>query len=154
MDKTWILVANASMATLYECPAAVSAHSKPALAVVKEFYHPDSRKKDHDLVSDREGAYFSGTGGHGNFVENSDPHQYEATVFARELYKHLEHGRVTNQYQSLILVAGPPFLGLLRQCIDERPLKNVALHEVPKEYVDKKLHELIELLDLKKLHPR
>jgi protein required for attachment to host cells len=142
MDKTWILVANASTAALYD----YATSDKPTLTVVKEFAHPDSRKKDHDLASDREGQYIARAGGHGNFVESSDPHQYEATVFARELYQALEKGRVSHQYESLVLIAEPHFMGLLRQCIDERPLKNVHIREVQKEYTQKKPHELLDFL--------
>ncbi len=146
MEKTWILVANASHATLYGYTP--SKNTKPALTLIKEFNHSDSRKKDSDLVSDREGQYRAGAG-HGNFVEASDPHQHEALVFARELFHKLEQGRTAHQYEELMLVAGPHFLGLLRQCIDERPLNSTHIHEVHKDYSQEKSHDLPRLLNLK-----
>ncbi len=149
MDNTWILVANASTATLYSFTPTESGKGKPQLTVVAELSHPQSREKDQELTSDRPGEYISGTGGHGNFAEASDPHQYEAVIFARELFHKLEQGRVSHQYRDLILVASPHFLGLLRQSIDERPLKNVAIQEVHKDYTKEKPQDLIKLLGLK-----
>jgi len=147
MTKTWILIANASVAFLYE-PEWVN--SKPTLKLVGEYSHPDSRKKDRQITSDREGQYIARTGGHGNFIEASDPHQYEAEVFARELFQVIEQGRVNNKYQSLTLIAAPHFMGLLRQCIDERPLKNVDITEIQKDYTKEKPHDLVKILNLKK----
>ena len=140
MDNTWILVANASVATLYDytpLDSGASAQSRPKLTVIEEFLHPDSRKSDRELTTDREGAYIS-RGGHGNFVEASDPHQYAGLVFARELARKLEQGRVQHQFGSLMLVAGPRFMGLLRQSIDEHPLKKVSIQEIQKELTHEK----------------
>lgn len=147
MKKTWILVANASKAVLYNF-VPPQAKEKPKLIVVEEFSHPASREKDRDLTSDRLGEYVSKPGGHGNFSEASDPHQYEAKVFAHQLFQKLEHGRVSNQYQHLILAASPHFLGLLRQEIDERPLKNIDIREITKDYTHESAASLIQLLHL------
>ena len=148
MEKTWVLVANASKAVLYHF-VPPGAKEKPKLMIVDEFSHPESREKDHDLTSDREGEYISKPGGHGNFIEASDPHKYEAKVFAHQLFQKLEQGRVGNQYQKLVLVAAPHFLGLLRQEIDERPLKKVTIKEITKDYTGEPSNELIKLLDLR-----
>ncbi|MBS0351591.1 MAG: host attachment protein [Proteobacteria bacterium] len=148
MDTTWILVANASLATLYSFESSPSPQAKPKLTVVDNFSHPESRMKDTDIASDRAGEYINTAGGHGNFTEQSDPHQYEATVFARELSKKLEQGRTQNQYRKLILVAAPHFMGLLRECIAEKPFGNIKIEEIQKDYTKAKPHELLSLLNL------
>lgn len=145
MEKIWIVVANASHAVIYDY---TSSKSKPVLTVIDELTHADSRKKDSELVSDREGEYRA-AGGHGNFVESSDPHKYEAFVFARQLSRALEQSRQIQKYQALTIVAGPHFMGLLRQCMSEGPLKNMSIQEVVKDYSGQSPHELIKLLDLK-----
>lgn len=155
MDKTWILIANASTATLYDYVSSQSKNDKPELKVIQNFNHPESRKNDGELVTDKEGSYASrgATGGHyGNFVEASDPHQYQAKVFAHELFQKLEQGKGGNQYKKLILVASPHFLGLLRQCIDEKPFVNISIQEIKKDLTKEKPHSLIKLLvdELKK----
>jgi protein required for attachment to host cells len=145
MEKTWILVANSSRATLY---GYTPSNTKPGLQVLGEFEHIQSRKSDSELVTDREGAYQS-YGGHGNFIEQTDPHKHEAEVFARELYTKLEEGRTSHQFQDLILIAAPHFMGLLRSCIDGRPFKNVSIKEIQKDYTQEKPHSLIKILNLK-----
>lgn len=146
MEKTWILVANASRATLY---GYTPSNAKSTLSVVGEFEHTESRKPDRDLVSDRKGEYQSSYGGHGDFVEPTDPHKHEAEVFARELCTKLEEGWGNRQFQDLILIAAPPFLGLMRSCIDHRSLKKVPIQEIRKDYTLEKPHSLIKILDLK-----
>lgn len=149
MDNIWVLVANASVATVYNFVSHKSSQQKPNLEVVEQFQHPDSRKKDQDLVSDRMGDYQSRNGaGRGSFVENSDPHQYEAEVFARELVHFLEKGRTAHKFASLMLVAEPHFMGLLRKCMDDHPLKHLPIKEVLKEYTQEKPDQLLTLLKL------
>ena len=146
MENIWVLVANASVATLYNF---IPKQKKPTLTVLKQFEHPDSRKKDENLVSDREGRYANqATGGTGNFVEANDPHQYQGFVFARELFHYLEQNRVKQAFLSLILVAPPEFMGYLRQCIDDHPFKKVDLKEIVKDYTKLSVLELIKALEL------
>jgi protein required for attachment to host cells len=148
MSNTWILVANASAAALYSFEPSHSKKEKPKLTLIGDFLHPGSRLKDVDITSDRLGEYFSKPGGHGNFAEPTDPHQYEATVFARELSQKLEHGRTSNEYHKLILVAAPHFLGLLRECMGHKVFEGIQIEEVHKDYTKVKPHELADLLNL------
>ena len=108
MTTTWILVANASEAKLY----ANTGISK-GLEKVAAFDHPDSRKKNSDLVTDRSGHMQSAGNGHGARQPATDPKQHEHENFAREIAHHIEHGRTGNQYQRLIVAAEPHFRGLL-----------------------------------------
>ncbi len=148
MEKIWILVANASAATLYNFVKG-KANEKPQLQVVEQLIHPESRESDRELTSDREGEYIGSQGGHGNFIENSDPHQYEAVVFAHQLYKKLDHARANREFHSLILVAAPHFMGLLHQCMDGHPFKKeIQIQEIQKDYTKEKPHDLIKLLNL------
>ncbi len=144
MEKTWILVANASRATLY---GYTQSNTKPSLSVIHQFEHLESRKPDRDLVSDKKGE-FQGYGGHGDFAEPTDPHKHEAQLFARELCTKLEEGWGNNQFQELILVAAAPFLGLMRSCIVHRTLKNLPIKEIQKDYTLEKPHSLIKILNL------
>ncbi len=145
MEKIWILVANASRAALY---GYTPSNTKPSLPILGEFEHPESRKPDRDLVSDRLGEYQS-SGGHGDFAEPTDPHKHEAELFARELCAKLEEGWNNHQFQELILIAAPPFLGFMRNGINHRSLKNAPIKEIQKDYTLEKPHSLIKILDLK-----
>ncbi len=117
MTTTWILVANASEAHLYAAQRAklFNSSSNSTLSSVNDFIHPESREKGINLVADR-----SGHSGHGTFVESSDPKQVEADRFAKELAVALEQGRVSNQFQDLIIAAPAKFRGLLHKYINSQ----------------------------------
>lgn len=150
MNTIWILVANASVATVYSVAALESSKKAPGLTVVAQYSHPDSRKKDHELMTDKLGRYQSHRGeetsGRGSFAEATDPHQHEAEIFAKELCLHLVAGKDQNQYKKLILVAAPHFMGLLRQNIESHPLKDIEIKEVLKDYTQEKPDQLLSLL--------
>jgi protein required for attachment to host cells len=110
MSTTWILIANSSSAKLY-----MNTGPKKGLSKLKEFDHSASRSKGGDLVSDRPGHYKSHGNGRGAYNPPTNPKQHEADQFALELAKELDHGRTTQQFQRLILVAAPGFMGLLNK---------------------------------------
>jgi protein required for attachment to host cells len=133
MANTWLIVANASQATLYET------ESKPkTLKLLKEFLHPASRAKGSELASDRPGHFQAEARGmegttHGSFNEPIDPKSYEQERFAIELAGELEAGRTANSYKNLIIVASPHFHGLLNKHLNEHVAGMVSRH-VEKDY--------------------
>ncbi len=110
MSTTWILVANSSSAKLF-----MNNGPKKGLNKIKEFDHAASRSKAADLVSDRPGHNQGHGNGRGAYNPPTTPKQHEADQFALELARELDQGRTGNQYQRLILVAAPPFMGLLNK---------------------------------------
>ncbi|HQT26498.1 MAG TPA: host attachment protein [Burkholderiales bacterium] len=108
MTTTWILVANASSASIY-----MNKGPKRGLEKIKTYEHAASREKASDLVSDRPGHYKSAGNGHGAYVPPTDPKQNEAQQFAMKLTRELEQGRTANEFQRLIIVAPPQFMGLI-----------------------------------------
>ena len=119
--------------------AVIYQYNRPSLEKKAELFHPDSRKKDVDLMSDREGEYRSTAGGHGNFVEASGiTIEYEAKVFALEVAKKLKHENSTHQFDKLILIAEPHFMGLLRQSMQSHPIKDIPIHKNAKRLFQRK----------------
>ena len=115
MSTIWILVANAARARLYE-----NTGIGKGLKLLSELDHPESRMKGSELVSDRAG-YVPGVGnGHASRQQATDPKQNEAEHFALEIARTLEHGRGQNKYERLILVAGSPFLGILKARLSDQ----------------------------------
>ncbi|NNM81106.1 MAG: host attachment protein [Burkholderiales bacterium] len=123
MIKTWILVANASSASLY-----MNDGPKQGLKKIRTFEHSASREKASDLVSDRPGHNRSAGNGRGSYIPQSDPKQNEAQNFAMKLARELEHGRTTNEFQRLILVAPPQFMGLIKNSTGPALLNLVSDH--------------------------
>ena len=54
--------------------------------------------------------------------------------FARRIARRLDEARRKDEYERLIIVAGPSFLGLMREELS-KPTKARVVHEVPKDLV-------------------
>ena len=77
--------------------------------------------------------------------QNEGPHERVVATFARELANRLQQGRVRNEYQRLVLVAPPRFLGLLRSSLDA-PTAQLVVGSLHKDLAAKKEAELVEHL--------
>jgi len=128
MTTTWILVANASSASLY-----MNRGPKQGLQKIREYEHAASREKASDLVSDRPGHNRSAGNGHGAYNPPTDPKQNEAQQFAMKLARDLEQGRTGNEFQRLILVAPPQFMGLIKSH-SSQGLKGMTSDHFEKDY--------------------
>jgi len=126
MSTTWVMVANASQAKLFSL---TRAHER--LQLVKELVHPESREKTSNLVSDRSGSR-NGTG-HGTFTQATDPKHHEAELFAQEVTRELDQGLEKKAYDQLILVASPPFVGLLNNRLPGQ-VRSVLSETIDKDY--------------------
>lgn len=106
---TQVLIANSSEAKIYQ-----TTQLGKDLNLINEFYHPESREKGLELVTDRAGRYKSRMGqGRGAYM-NIPPQEIEADRFARELAKNL-NGEHFESYDYLIVIAPPHFHGLLNK---------------------------------------
>ncbi len=143
MAITWILVANASLAKLY-----ANLGPNKGLTLVKELIHPESRRKNSDLVSDRPGsmgANGGGGGGGGTMRPQTEPKEHEAKIFAQEIAQQLYQGRAKNSYRRAILVAPPAFMGMLNTVIDG-PTAQLITDRFEKDYTKTPEPELSERL--------
>ncbi|HUW51506.1 MAG TPA: host attachment protein [Sulfuricella sp.] len=136
MATTWILVANASEAKIY-----ANKGSSKGLEEIAAFDHPDSRKKNSDLVSDRSGHMQSAGNGHGARQPATAPKQHEHETFARRLAQHIEQGRTGNSYQRLIVAAEPRFRGLLNSQLSVQ-VRNLISGSLGKDYTKATSKEL------------
>jgi protein required for attachment to host cells len=109
MSVTWILVANASAASLY-----INEGPKKGLRKLREFAHARSRAKLAELITDHSAHGRSGASRRAAYQPATDPRATEAERFASELKDALETGRQQQHYQRLIVCAAPQFMGRLR----------------------------------------
>jgi len=143
MAKTWILVG-------HEAGARVFANRGPGkgLGLVETIEHPEGRLRDRDIDSDRPGRSFrqdSGDPRRSAMSRGEGPHDRVIADFARALADKLQHGRVENQYERLVLVAPPRFLGLLRASLDG-PTAQLVVGSIDKDLATRKESELIKHL--------
>lgn len=147
MSTTWILIANASQAHIYEMHRArlfkSNGHAEENLQLLETFEHAASRKKTGELVTDRVGNNRSS--GHGAFAESTNPKAHEAEVFAKELMARLDVGRVAGKFDDVVLVASPGFHGLLQKHLSN-PLSKQISRTLTKDYTSLSGRHLAEQL--------
>lgn len=140
-NTTWILVADASKARIFSThKAALFNGNGKNLQLINEYEHQESRKKDQDLVTDRQGKFGSGT-----FVETTDPKHHEEERFAVELTKTLAKAHNENRYHELIFIAPATFMGMLNKHISNELNKLVNL-TIEKDYTSFNEQELVTRL--------
>lgn len=137
-DITWYLVGDASRARIFR-----RGETDRHLRLLREFEHSQSRAHNRELVSDRPGRTQQATppgaasgaskGNRSAMEPHTTPKAVEHEHFAHELAKFLHQGLVNEEYADLVLVAGPQFLGLLRNILDEQVVKHVRA-SVDKDY--------------------
>lgn len=79
-----------------------------------------AREKRGDLLADKSGRAFDshGQGRHAMIKESADPKTQSAIVFAKEISERLADDKRQRQFDCLVVIAAPRFLGLLRQALD------------------------------------
>ncbi|MDY6944657.1 MAG: host attachment protein [Pseudomonadota bacterium] len=97
-------------------------------------------KRDIDLETDRPGSRSGGTnavgqggsGHHHGVTGEKSTVQHELTLFAKEVARRIETDRARNEFDRLVLVAGPKMLGLLRQSLSS-PTQSLLAGEISKD---------------------
>lgn len=117
----WVVVADASRARLFRAET-----PRGPLVELEDAVHSASRLQDHELLSDRGGRAVDTQGHHRHGMEApTDPHDQEAQRFAHELAERLHVHHNAHDFDGLVLVAPPRFLGFLRKALDEQVAKQV-----------------------------
>jgi protein required for attachment to host cells len=108
--KTWVMVANATRARLFE----LTGRHVP-LTELQALVWPEARLKGHEIESDRPGRAFNSRGNQRHAMEPGlQPKEEEAMHFASHLVQLLQAGLDAHRFDQLCVVASPHFLGLLR----------------------------------------
>lgn len=121
MKLTWILVADNTKARIFTADTPSS-----ALEELESFTHTEGRLHDREMTTDLPGKIKSADGGGHAFEQPTDPKKHEADNFAHQIAKHLEAAHNANQFEQLLIIAEPSFLGLLRQCLPEHIKQHVC----------------------------
>jgi protein required for attachment to host cells len=143
MAKTWIMVAHDAGARVFENDG-----PGKGLQLIEEIDHPEGRERDQDINADRPGRSFrknSGDPRRAAMSRSEGPRERVVSDFARAMAEKLKQGRVENQYERLVLVAPPRFLGLLRSSLDV-PTAQLLVGSLNKDLASTKQAELIEHL--------
>jgi len=130
MSRIRIVVADQAEAIFYDAP---SLDARPE--EVGRITDPAAHLHDRDLGSDRPGRSYESVGGARHAIERENgPHWQEAVRFARRISCRLDDALRKGEFDELIVVAGPPFLGLMRSELS-RPARERVVHEIRKDLV-------------------
>lgn len=123
MAKTWVLVADSSRARIFRAEGV-----EGRLVEVEDLAHPEGRLHETDLTTDLPGRSFDSHGqGRHAMEEDTPPKRHEAITFAKRIGGVLEGARNAGNYDALVIVAEPRFLGLLRDNLSQETIKLVGL---------------------------
>ncbi len=117
MSKLWVMVADQSKARIFTV-----ADSRGELIDVGELKHPVARHLEQTLISDRPGRSFDSMGkGRHAMSSTVEPAKQESIRFAKQIADHVLAAHEKGRLDQLLLVAGPPLLGLLRDRLKTPP---------------------------------
>lgn len=123
MAYTWVVVADSTQVRIFNTES-----SSAGLFETEEMASPEGRLHDRDLTSALPGRSFDSnkTGGRHAMEPPTDPKHELALEFARTIARHIESARVKHNFEQLVIVAAPTFLGLLRDQLTPACHKLVA----------------------------
>jgi protein required for attachment to host cells len=137
MSRIRIVVADQAEAIFYD---STSLRTSPK--EVARISDPAAHLHNRDFSSDRPGRSYESVGGARHALEReNDPRQREAVRFARRIARRLDDARRKEEFEELIVVAGPSFLGLMREELS-KPTRARVVHEVHKDLVHSPLAAL------------
>jgi protein required for attachment to host cells len=137
MSRIRIVVADQAEAIFYDT---ASLRARPR--EVGRISDPAAHLHDRELVTDRPGRSYESVGSARHAItRENDPRHEEAVRFARRISRRLDRARREGEFDELIVVAGPPFLGMVRAEMS-RPTRERVVHEIRKDLV----HSPVEAL--------
>lgn len=138
---TWVVVADSSRGKIYM----QDKHSGDLQEQV-DLVHPSARLHGVELTSDRSGRHVGafGQGSH-LFDARTEAKDHEAETFAKEIAERLETGRTSGQFQKLVLMAPPKFLGELRKQLGDE-VRKLVVEEIAKDLVTHSAEEVRDKL--------
>ncbi len=131
MKSTWIVVAESARARIF-----TMSEIGGKLQEATDLSHPESRLHDTELSSDLPGRTFDSQGESRHGMDPAtDPKEREAQAFAAEIARHIERGRHEGNFDALVLIAPPKFLGRLRAELT-KPARDALVGELDKNLVE------------------
>lgn len=128
MKGTWVLVTNSEEAYFLEAEG-------KKLRFLKTLEHKEAREKVSAIVTDRPGRSFSRVAPMRHAVnEGQDIQRHEREKFALQLFAQSKKHFDAREFQRLIVIAPPQFLGALRAAFSKHALLTRSIvREIPKE---------------------
>ena len=125
----WVVVCDGGKALVFEN---VGNTIKPNLKTKEVYEHKAA--KTHELGTDAPGRSVSSIGTGRSAMEQTDWHDQEERAFLEDLAGRLDAAVTAGETQSLVMIAPPRALGVLRQAYSPN-LRRAVREELDKDYV-------------------
>jgi protein required for attachment to host cells len=132
----WVVVADGARALILEN---VGDSKFPDLRTREVYKQPDPKTKD--IGTDRPGRSFQSVGHARSAVEQTDWHEQEEQRFLVKLAARLDKAVQSGETKSLVLVAPPRAIGILRGALTQHVRKALRA-EIEKDYVKMPVDEI------------
>jgi protein required for attachment to host cells len=120
----WILVGDASRAKLFAAEL-----REDDWSLVKDFEHPEAREPGREIGPQAPPGRMLKSktpgGRHTALEAHTSPKEVESERFARQLGTYLEDAVARRQFDYLVLVAPPHFLGVLKNALGQQAAKHL-----------------------------
>jgi protein required for attachment to host cells len=134
-DVAWILIADANRARIF----INNYPTEKKLQLLHDYSEKDVNKKNSDLMVANKNDL-----GASSSVESSNPQFHHSNLFANALAKKLEHSRGEHLFKTIMIVAPPAFLGLLKEHLSNEMHKIMVT--VEKDYTHDNEEHLVKHL--------
>jgi len=132
----WVVVCDGAKALVLKNDGDIRA---PNLKTVQVFEQKDLAT--HVIGTDAPGRTFNSVGSARSAVEQTDWHDQAERAFLTQLAQHLEEALASGKTKSLIIVASPRALGMIRPAYSQAVTGAVRI-EVDKDLVKMPVHEI------------
>lgn len=132
----WVVVCDGAKALILENVGDAMAPNLKTKEV-----HEQADLKTSDLGTDAPGRSISSSDGRRSAMEQTDWHDQAEQRFLADLAKRLDAAVLGGEAKSLIVVAPPRALGVLRQSFSPA-VRNAVRFEIHKDYVKMPVHEI------------
>jgi protein required for attachment to host cells len=132
----WVVVCDGAKALVLENAGDIRS---PNLKTLQVFEHKDL--PTHELGTDVPGRTFNSVGNMRSAVEQTDWHDQAERAFLVQLAQHLDAAVFSGKVKSVIVVAPPRALGMIRVAYSSA-LKGVVRAEIDKDFVKMPVHEI------------
>ena len=132
----WVVVCDGAKALILE-----NAGDAVALNLKTREVYTQADEKTSELGTDAPGRSFSSVGARRSAMEQTDWHDQAEQRFLTDLAKRLDAAVSAGETKSLVLIAPPRALGVLRQHVTNG-LRGAIRAEIDKDYVKIPVHEI------------
>lgn len=125
---TWVLVADTRRARIFQADT----HALANLQEIHTLLHPQDHRHSSSGADPRRRVFESDTSAHHAAEPRTAPRELDARNFAREIASFLQRECDNRAFDDLVVVAGPRFMGTLRDALGDR-LAALVIRQQTKE---------------------